>query len=180
MKLSILILIPISLFFSNALFGQEKIETNKIKLGYRTIHTEIIIDAKPEQVWEVLTDTDSYKNWAKFMVNLEGEIIDRAPVSAYFLMNEKRGKIEKMDHIISVRAGTEFSWSDVFMLGMKDHHRFIVEPTSDGKTRFIQSDLVHGGLAWLLAGSVIKFEAKNYPIFNRSLKAEVEKRFPRD
>lgn len=178
MKLLNKILIIMAITISSAASGQEKVETKKIKSGHRTIHTEIIINATPEQVWEVLVDTKSYANWAKFMTNIEGEIKNKGEITAFFLTNEKKNKVNSIKHAITVIEGKEFSWSDVFMMGMKDYHRFIVEPTNDGKTRFIQSDLVQGRGARLLGKSVINFEEKNYPIFNKSLKAEVEKRFP--
>ncbi|MEM6348258.1 MAG: SRPBCC domain-containing protein [Bacteroidota bacterium] len=157
--------------------AQEKVETQKVGFGHRTIYTEIIIDASPEQVWSVLTDTPSYSDWAVFMEQIEGKIKDQGEIIAYFKFNEDKDKLNEIPHIISVTPGREFAWSETFMMGMTDHHRFIVEATADGKTRFIQSDSVSGGIAWLLGKSLINIEEANYPRFNRSLKAEVERRF---
>ena len=126
----------------------QKIKTKKVSFGHYIIHTEIMIDATPEQVWSVLIDTTNYPNWAVFMNKIDGEIRDNAEIDAYFVVNEKKQKVNKIRHTIAVAEGKEFSWSEVFMLGMKDYHRFIVEPTSDGKTRFVQSDLVTGGLTF--------------------------------
>lgn len=58
------ILIAMAILSTLVTTAQEKLETKKIKGGYRTIHAEIIIDASPEQVWEVLTDAKSYSQWA--------------------------------------------------------------------------------------------------------------------
>jgi uncharacterized protein YndB with AHSA1/START domain len=157
--------------------GQEQVKTGRNASGHRTVYTEITIDATPDQVWQVLTDTKNYPNWAKFMVRIDGKIKHNGQIDAYFKPNPNKDKLNKVHHTISVTNGKEFSWSEVFMFGIKDFHRFIVEPTADGKTKFIQSDLVQGGLSWLLGKSIINFEAKNYPIFNKALKAEVERRF---
>ena len=157
--------------------GQEKIETKRINWGHRTIHTEIIINAKPEEVWTVLTDTKNYPKWAKFLKQIDGDIRHQGKIDAYFQFNDKKDNLNKIHHTISVTEGQEFSWSEVFMAGIKDFHRFIVEPTTDGKTRFIQSDEAKGGLAWLLGKSIINLEKKGYPKFNRSLRAEVERRY---
>lgn len=179
MKILNKILIIMAIVSSTALTAQEKVELSKNKEGNRCIHTEIIIDASPEQVWGVLTDTKSYFNWARFIKNIDGEIKNKSNIAAHFVVNEKKNKVNKIEHVIFVEEGKEFSWQDKFAMGMEDHHRFIVEPTKDGKTRFIQSDLVRGGFAWLIGKSVMKFEEKNYPVFNKSLKAEVERRFPK-
>ena len=64
------------------------------------------------------------------------------------------------------------------VLGVIDRHCFRVEATEDGKTRFIHSDQALGGITWLLGKQFMKGQLGIYPIFNRSLKAKVERRFP--
>lgn len=113
----------------------------------------------------------------KFMIRIEGEIKDQNKIMVHFLVDEKKQKINELEKTISVVEGKEFSWRENIMMGMKDDHRFMVEAAENSKTRFIQSDLVKGGMTWLLGKSLIKFEEENYPKFNRSLKKEVEKRF---
>lgn len=172
-KFLIAIALVVSSFYS---FGQETVKTEKIKASHRTIYTDIIIDATPEQVWTVLTDTENY-DWSVFMTNIDGKICDQCEIDAYFQMNSKKEKITKIHHTISVVDGKEFKWNEVFGFGILDNHRFIVESTADGKTKFIQSDECKGGLTWLLGKKVITIEEENYPRFNKALKAEVEKRY---
>ncbi len=61
-------------------------------------------------------------------------------------------------------------------MGISDNHHFRVEPTDDGKTRFVQSDELIGGATWLMSGYLAKVYLKGYGDFNRSLKEEVERR----
>lgn len=42
--------------------------------GKKSVHHEIVINAAPENVWTVLTDTESYDSWNPVMKLLEGEI----------------------------------------------------------------------------------------------------------
>jgi len=71
--------------------NNENDKVEKLSASHRTIYTDIIIDATPEQVWTVLTDTISYKNWAAFLVDVQGEIRDGAKITAVFQTNpEKR------------------------------------------------------------------------------------------
>ena len=39
----------------------------------KEIITEIIIDTKPEKIWKVLTDFESYPTWNPFIQNISGE-----------------------------------------------------------------------------------------------------------
>lgn len=156
----------------------EKVGYQKLKASHWISHTEIIIDATPEQVWQVLTDTESYPDWNEIIVKMDGEIVDQAPIDVLFKAGvDAKPKLYHHEHL-HVTDGVEFYWSDVAILGVTDRHCFRVEATEDGKTRFIQSDQALGGATWLLGKRFMKAQLDIYPIFNRSLKAEVERRFP--
>lgn len=45
-----------------------------IVFGRKSVHTEILIPAKPEQVWSVLTDTKNYDQWNKILTPIDGEL----------------------------------------------------------------------------------------------------------
>lgn len=156
----------------------EKGGYEKLKMGHWVSHTEIIIDATPEQVWSVLTDTESYPNWNEVILKMDGKIQDQAKVDVLFKAGPK-AKPQLFHNHLFVEDGVEFYWSQVQAMGIKDRHCFRVEAAEDGKTRFIQSDQVLGGLTWLLGKVAVNAQLKVYPMFNRSLKAEVEKRFSR-
>ena len=155
----------------------ETVKVEKINHSHRKIYTDIIIDATPEQVWSVLTDTQSYKNWAAFLVDIQGEINDGEKITAAFQTNPKKDKLTTIEHTISVTEGKEFFWSEKGPGGIKDNHHFKVEPSDNGKTKFIQSDEIMKGVTWLMGGNLSKMYADGYQAFNRKLKAEVEKRF---
>lgn len=39
------------------------------------IMTEVLIDAKPEKIWDILVDTKNYPKWNPFITSLTGEMI---------------------------------------------------------------------------------------------------------
>ncbi len=156
---------------------KENIKVEKLSAAHRSIYTDIIIDATPEQVWSVLTDTGSYKNWAAFMVDIQGEIKDGEKITTVFQTNPQKKKLTTIDHFISVTEGKEFFWSEKGPGGIKDNHHFRVEPAGDGKTKFVQSDEIMKGITWLAGSNLSKMYAKGYQAFNQNLKAEVERRF---
>lgn len=155
----------------------ENVKVEKINHSHRTIYTDIIIDATPKQVWSVLTDTDSYKNWAVFLVDIKGDIEDGEKITLVFKINPEKEKFTTIDHTISVIEGKEFFWAEKGPGGIKDNHHFKVESIGDGKTKFIQSDEIMKGMTWLLGNNLSKMYADGYQAFNRQLKAEVERRF---
>lgn len=155
----------------------ENVKVEKINHSHRKIYTDILIDATPEQVWSVLTDTKNYKNWAAFLVDIQGEIKDGNTITAVFQTNPKKEKFNTIEHTISVTNGEEFFWAEKGPGGIKDNHHFKVEPAENGKTKFIQSDEIMKGITWLMGGNLSKMYADGYQAFNRKLKAEVEKRF---
>lgn len=42
--------------------------------GNKSVHDEILIDANPEKIWSVLTNTDEYPTWNPVMELIEGEV----------------------------------------------------------------------------------------------------------
>lgn len=156
----------------------EKVGSQRLRINHWVSHTEIIIDATPEQVWTVLTDTESYPNWNEIILKMDGKIVDKGTVDVLFKAGAN-ARPQLFHNKLFVEDGVEFYWSQVQALGIKDRHCFRVEPTDAGKTRFIQSDQALGGLTWLIGRTAVNIQLNVYPIFNRSLKAEVERRFSR-
>ena len=157
--------------------NMENVKVEKINHSHRKIYTDIIIDATPEQVWSVLTDTKSYQHWAAFLVGIQGEIKDGEKITAVFQTDPQKEKLTTIDHTISVTAGKEFFWAEKGPGGIRDNHHFKIEPTDNGKTKFIQSDEIMKGVTWLMGGNLSKMYADGYQAFNRKLKAEAERRF---
>ena len=149
--------------------------TDKVGFSHHTIHTDIIIDAAPDIVWAVVTDTAGYRDWAAFLVDIEGAITDGATITAVFQTDPAKDKLTRIDHKITVLDGQEFYWAEKGPGGIRDNHHFRVEPTGDGKTRFIQSDEIMGGMTFLMGGRLAKMYLAGYQAFNRGLKAEAEK-----
>jgi hypothetical protein len=67
----------------------EKVGYEKLKSSHWVSHTEIIIDASPEQVWSVLTDTKSYGDWNEIILKIDGEIVDKERWMCYLKQVQK-------------------------------------------------------------------------------------------
>ncbi|MEM9476944.1 MAG: SRPBCC domain-containing protein [Pseudomonadota bacterium] len=150
--------------------------SEKVSFSYHKIYTDVLIDAFPDVVWSVLADTQNYGRWAAFLVGIEGEITDGGKITAAFQFDPKKKKLSKIDHAISVVPGQEFFWAEKGPGGIRDNHHFKVEAAEDGKSRFIQSDEIMGGMTFLMGARLSKMYVEGYQAFNRGLKAEAERR----
>ncbi|NVO58507.1 SRPBCC domain-containing protein [Rhodobacteraceae bacterium B1Z28] len=150
--------------------------TEKVSQAHHKIHTDIIIDAAPDVVWSVLTDTGNYSNWAAFLVDIKGEISDGAQITTVFQVDPTKEKLTIIDHKITVADGEEFYWAEKGPGGIRDNHHFKAEPVAEGKTRFIHTDEIMGGLTWLMGDRLARMYRDGYQAFNRGLKAEAERR----
>lgn len=153
-----------------------KAHIKKLKASHYAIHSEVEINATPEQVWAVLTDTASYKDWAAFMVAVEGEITDQKTITAGFQLSPNKDKRVTIDHKIHVTEGQEFYWAEKGPGGICDNHHFQIKPVSSDKTKFLQTDEIMKGLTWLMGWKLSKIYLDGYQAFNLALKQEVERR----
>ena len=149
----------------------------KVKDRHRKIYTEILINASAETVWSVIKDTESYKNWARFLVDIKGEIKDRNKITAKFQLNPAKEKFNTIEHTIRVEEGKWFYWAEKGPMGICDNHHFIVEKIDNKTSKFIQKDELTKGATFLLGGYLSKIYLKGYQAFNQALKKESEKRF---
>jgi hypothetical protein len=154
----------------------ETVTIEKVQSSHLKIYTDIIINAPIEQVWKVLKDTTSYKNWAIILVNLQGELKNGAQIIAKFQLNPTKEKYNTIAHKIQIEEGKGFYWAEKVSLGICDHHHFKIEKINNATSCFIQSDELTKGASWLLGGYLSKIYAKGYQAFNRALKKEMEQK----
>ncbi len=153
---------------------KELIKVEKVKASHRKIYTDIIINGSAAQVWSVLKDTKSYKNWAVFLTDIEGELKNGTKITAKFQLNPSKKKYNSIDHTIQVVDGKSFYWAEKGPMGICDNHHFIIETIDENSSRFIQKDELTKGATFLLGGYLSKIYTKGYQRFNRALKQEVE------
>ena len=123
----------------------------------RSIYTEIIINAPIEKVWKELTNFKEMPTWSKSLQKIEGDF-------------RKNGQTE-----IHFEEGKLFGWSDPFILGITDNHKYQLEKISKSQTKLIQSDEANGFATLFMGNFIMNFFLKAYTEFNETLKERVEK-----
>ena len=131
-------------------------------------YTDIVIEATPEQVWEVLTDFDTMPMWSTSLQGIEGELSDGASVVVTIIFFEMTFEL---DHTLIYVDGEKYGWSDPILSfdGITDHHLYVVGETDGTHTLFIQEDTFTGTSDAATAQDLAEMTAPVYSTFNREL-----------
>ena len=146
---------------------------NKTTMQY-TLHTEIEINATPEEVWQVLVDLDHYSEWNPFMTSAIGMIeVGQRLVNR---MEPPGGRaITFKPQVTLVEDGRRLEWlGKTVISGVFDGwHRFDLQPSPTG-TRLVHSEVFDGVLVRALRTSLDTRTRAGFEAMNTALKARAE------
>jgi hypothetical protein len=139
----------------------------------RDVETSVEIEARPEQVWDVLTDTASYPDWNPFIRKLDGDL--RVGERIHVQLQPPGGRAFSLKPTLRVvDAPRELRWLGRFGLPriFDGEHRFVIEPLDGGtRSRFVHGESFRGVLVpfvgSLLRRTVTGFEAMNDALRDR-------------
>lgn len=159
--LTILPLLSFSLTYSQ--------NTTKMK----EIKTEIIIDASSEQVWQVLTDYESYPDWNPFIISIEGEKEVGGRLKNTMLNDGKTSVFKPV--IQKWEENQHFEWLGSLPLRLfTGRHYFILEPINANQTKLIHGEYFGGLLRGLIMKQIGEATLQSFLAMNRALKQRVE------
>lgn len=141
----------------------------------REIRTETTIAAPPTRVWGILMDFSAFPEWNPFIRSISGEPRVGGKMEVH---------IQPPGHKVSifrpvVRAAEpdhELRWlGSVIVRGLFDgEHRWLLEPTKDGGTRFVHTEQFTGVLVPIFGGSLRADSARGFEAMNQALKERAE------
>jgi hypothetical protein len=138
------------------------------------IRTDIVIEASPAEVFEVLADFKRYPQWNPYHRSVQGEFVEGAPLNIH-IQRPDGEEIEVPPHMQSIVTDREISWGGGVKGVFYGEHRFVLTPSSNGATH-----LQHDEDFW---GVVVQFTnishavlTEGYEGMNRALKVYVESR----
>ncbi len=140
-----------------------------------SLHTEIEIDAPPEQVWSVLTDLDRYAAWNPFITSASGVVAVGERLENHIEPPGGRAATFKPT-VTEVEQAHVFEWLGRPVLpGIFDgRHRFELHPIAGGRTRFVHTEQFRGLLVRPLLRSFEEPTRAGFEAMNEALKARVE------
>ena len=134
----------------------------------KEIRTEIEIEGTAQEVWDTLTDFESYREWNTGFVKAAG----RAKVgeTLEITFSQKAGKTMKMRPTVLVaEPGRELRWLGRLLLpGIFDgEHRFEIHETEPGRVTFVQAEEFRGVLVpfvrSMIEGNTLSMLARIWP-----------------
>jgi hypothetical protein len=135
-----------------------------------SIESSIHINAKPEKVWQVLTDFENYSAWNPFILSIKGNVKSGNQIAVTFEEMNFKPKV------LVYEPNKQFSWlGHLFIPGLFDgEHNFILTQNDDGSTTFMQKENFGGLLVRFFKGYLNSKTKPGFIQMNQKLKEEVE------
>ncbi len=141
------------------------------------LKTEIEIQASPQQVWEVLTDFESYPEWNPMIRSIKGElkmrnrlkVVIHAPKSKPMTIRPK---------VTSFKKHVRFSWmGHMFIIGLFDgQHIFEIKDLEDGVCKLIHREEFSGILVPLMSKFLDTKVKQGFEDMNKALRDRIEEK----
>jgi hypothetical protein len=141
----------------------------------KRLHTEVLIDASPAEVWAVLTDFSRYGEWNPFLVDARGVPCEGTRLRVTLAPPGGR-RITLNPEVTAVSPGEVLEWwGHLGVRGLFDgRHRFDLRAEGRG-TRLVQSEIFTGVLVPFVARSLDRGTAAGFALMNSALKSQAEK-----
>lgn len=138
----------------------------------KTIQTQINIQATPEKVWNILTNTKAYSSWNPFIESLEGDLAIGKRIKVQIRVPEKSAMVFT-PKILEFQPNKKLEWLGNFILpGIFDgQHSFEIIDHKNGSVTFIQNEVFKGILASIYNTEQAK---KGFELMNQKLKELAE------
>lgn len=140
----------------------------------KSIQTEIIINASPEKVWNILTDFQKFPEWNPFVIAIEGK-----PEAASKLRVELKngeGKSVFKPTVLAAERNKRFEWRGSLPIPglFIGQHYFIIEEISAAQVKFIHGEHFSGLLAGLIMKQIGNQTMQGFITMNKALKLRAE------
>ena len=139
----------------------------------KTLHTEIIINAPAEKVWNILTDFEKFPEWNAFILSIEGE----QKVGAQLTVGLKNGNSTSVfkPKLVVYEKNKAFEWKGRLPVGMfNGHHQFKIEKLSDTQVKFVHKEDFSGWLSGLIMKMIGEQTRHGFEAMNEALKNRAE------
>ena len=145
-------------------------------LGVKRVHTELNLDAAPEEAWALLTDFPSWSTWNPVIVQIDAEPGLGGEVA--FQIRIDPAEPANLDANFSIwEEGRGFAWAAGLPGLFTGEHRLRVEPLDGDRSRLIHEEDFGGlGPALMFNEDRMKSIEAAYIRMNEAFAAELARR----
>ena len=143
----------------------------------RQITATVEIDASPDRVWAVLTDTAKHSTWNPFITKMAGTLAVGQKLE--IRIAPPGGKPMSFHPTVTeVQPPHRLAWlGHLGFRGLFDGaHAFTLTPIANGRTQLVQTEDFSGVLVWISRGLLTK-TAAGFEAMHEALREEVSE-FP--
>ncbi len=145
----------------------------KSALLTRILESWIDINVPVSDVWDALTDFDSWEKWNSFIPLVEGELVAGNTMKIKVVSPGMKEMIFKPT-VYEIEKYKKISWGGGFLVFVyKGIHEFILEEIDDNTTRFRQIEKFQGPIV-LVMKNMIRKTAVGYLNMNEDFKYFLE------
>jgi hypothetical protein len=150
--------------------GIEGFNSAQERIKMKKYSAEIVIQASPQAIWDILADADSYPSWDLSMERIEGKLALGERVKFLTKLSEQSFPVT----VTAFEPGARMVLTGGMPLGLfKSERTHSLTPLSDGRTRFHTQE-IFSGLLLPLFGKNIPDLSENFANFAAALKARAE------
>jgi len=152
-------------------------ELRSIGFSKKELWSEVVIDAPPERVWDILTDFERFPDWNPFIRAASGRIEKDQRLS--ITLHPSGGRTIKMrPSVVTVEPNKELRWiGHLGVPGLFDgQHIFELKPSGSAKTVLVQREQFGGVLLPLLTGMLRNETTRGFAEMNQALKERAERK----
>ena len=140
---------------------------------HRVLDTWVDIDARPQEVWDMLVDFGSWESWNRFSPVVEGELRIGNRMRIRVVPPGMKPMVFEPE-VYVVKPYEKIIWGGSFLrVVYRGDHTFLLEPLPGGNTRFRQVEQFRGPMVLLMGGMIRKTEV-GYHQMNLAFKKYVE------
>lgn len=135
------------------------------------LKTQILINATPQKVWQVLTNFSAYPSWNPFIKKLTGDVEVGRRIKARIEPPNAQGMTFK-PLVLAYTPNKEFRWKGNFIIpGLFDgEHIFELVDNGNGTTTFTQAESFSGILVPLFKKMIDGPTTQGFEAMNVALK----------
>lgn len=138
--------------------------------GCKSVHTELVMQAPVEKVWQTISQTDEYDRWNPVIKEFKGKVEAGEDVSFLFIQSEDKSYTISAK-IKQIKPNELLNQGGGIPLILTYDHKYILEAVPEGTKVTIHEDYRGIGV-WFWSPAPVE---KAYIRLNEAIREEVEK-----